>query len=463
MGSAKWEGGLGRGLTFGDAAGVCLNCLQIIRGVSMRVRSRRGRAGGMLACAFGLVLALSACTATPTTVAIDLPEQVDAALAADTATQLEDAVTSAIWASGASGAVVGVWAPWSGTWVKGLGTQAHGSSKPVEADASFRAGRITRAMTCDVLYAVAAEGTLSIDDTVPTWVSGVPDLKDVTLEELCDGTSGTGSYSGQLFSQWLSNPDREWNPNELAAYGLGQPRTTLPGEAWRDSDAGYVLLGLALERATGETASALLKKYVFDRLELTSTYLPSAVAAPPAESGAVLRGFHSSLISEGVADCAEPLDITTLSSSIGFTDSGVVSTIADLGRYAQALAAGALNPKGVDRFANPMPAYEGAPSWYTTDGGAFQAGSMIGQYGGVPGYISAAFADPTTGLTVAVVLNNSVRDASVAEALAWELAAIASKAPAAAGNTAPEAGLPWTAEQYHTSIAASSVCPAPAS
>ena len=41
----------------------------------------------------------------------------------------------------------------------------------------------------------------------------------------------------------------------------------------------------------------------------------------------------------------------------------------------------------------------------------------------------------------------------MAASLAWELAAIASKAPAAAGETAPEAGLPWTAQQYHDAIA----------
>ena len=63
----------------------------------------------------------------------------------------------------------------------------------------------------------------------------------------------------------------------------------------------------------------------------------------------------------------------------------------------------------------------------------------------MPGYLTAAFADPNVGLTVAVVLNNSAIGADVAAYLAWELAAIASKAPAAAGETAPEAGLPWTA------------------
>ena len=80
----------------------------------------------------------------------------------------------------------------------------------------------------------------------------------------------------------------------------------------------------------------------------------------------------------------------------------------------------------------------------------------------MPGYLSAVFSDSATGLTVALVLNNSAAAPTVAASLAWELAAIASKAPAAAGEAPPEAGLPWTAQQNHDAIAAAAVCPLPA-
>jgi D-alanyl-D-alanine carboxypeptidase len=60
------------------------------------------------------------------------------------------------------------------------------------------------------------------------------------------------------------------------------------------------------------------------------------------------------------------------------------------------------------------------------------------------------------------VLNNSAVGGSAAAFLAWELAAIASKAPPTAGETLPEAGLPWTAQQFHDTIAASAICPLPA-
>jgi D-alanyl-D-alanine carboxypeptidase len=94
-------------------------------------------------------------------------------------------------------------------------------------------------------------------------------------------------------------------------------------------------------------------------------------------------------------------------------------------------------------------------------GGAVLAGSLIGQFGSVPGYLTGVFSDPKSGLTVAVALNNSAASEAIGAYLAWQLAAIASKAPAASGETAPEAGLPWTAQQYHDAIAKAAVCPLP--
>jgi D-alanyl-D-alanine carboxypeptidase len=87
---------------------------------------------------------------------------------------------------------------------------------------------------------------------------------------------------------------------------------------------------------------------------------------------------------------------------------------------------------------------------------------MVGQFGWTPGYQRAAFSYPATGFTVGVSLNDSTTGGSTAAYLSWELAAIASKAPAAEGETAPDFGLPFTAEQYHKTITDSAItCVAP--
>ncbi|WP_137844571.1 serine hydrolase domain-containing protein [Microbacterium sp. 2FI] len=422
----------------------------------MRHRTSRKRVGALLAGALTAAIVVLAGCSADTHVDIDVPPQTDVALAEETVQQLQDAVTAAMTASGSSGAIVGVWAPWSGSWVAALGTQTPGGA-PVTTDMTFPATKMTRAMTCDVLYALAERGTVALDDSVDEYVSGVPALADVTLEQLCDSTSGLGSYTPHLFGTWVQNPERAWKPRELASFGIGKERDSEAGAAYLDSDAGYVLLGLALERAAGMTAAELIAEHVVDPLDLDAT----ALEATPSDA-VRLTGLHSRTLEGGGRDCAEPLDVTETSLSIGFTDSGVLTDIDDLGRYAQALASGALVPDDAERFADPLAPSSGALSWNMRAGGAVLAGSLIGQAGALPGYITAAFSDPDTGLTVALVLNNSAASGSVGTYLAWELAAIASKAPAVAGESAPAAGLPWTAEQQHAAIAERAICAAPA-
>ncbi|MFJ4254315.1 serine hydrolase domain-containing protein [Microbacterium sp. NPDC090003] len=414
--------------------------------------SRRWRAAAASAVVLGLVL--TGCTSEDS-FTYEPPAQVDGALPDDMTAQMQEAVDNAIRASGSSAAIVGVWAPWSGQWVTGVGSQEPGGETPVDVDMSFRIADVTRLMTCDVLYALADEGTVDLDGAVPDYVSGVPDLEGVTLVDLCNGTSGLGSSEQKITAEWLNTPGRVWAPLELAGFGLAQPRTPV-ATTYRDSDAGYLLLGLALERASGMSAAQLIAEYVTEPLGLANTSLPSSTPAPPS-TGDVLQGHYLNPVEGGFA-CSAPVDITTLSSSSGYTDSGAVSTISDLGRYAQAEARQVLRTEEEpDRFAAPLPAFDGAESWYQATGGAFLVGSMVGQHGWTPGYATAAYSDPTSGFTVAVVLNNSTAGAGIAQSLAWELAAIGSKAPAADGQTAPEFGLPFTAEQYREAVNAAAL------
>lgn len=413
------------------------------------------RALAALTGALLVTVTLTAC-APDRALSIDAPEQVEGALPEATLAELNAAVQGAMAAAGASGAIVGVWVPWSGTWVEGIGVDAVGA--PVTPDLGFRVGNLTRLMTCDVMYSLAADGLLTVDDPVSDYVAGAPDLDEVTLKQLCDGSAGLGSSEASVRGSWLSNSTRVWTPLELAAFGLGRERTA-PGTGYRDSDAGYVLLGLALERAGKASMANLLKERVFEPLQLTDTRLPGARAASPSAAGGALSGYRLGRTPEGALDCTNPIDASVVSASIGYADSGVVSTVTDLGRYLSALGAGTLDrtEDPAARWSTPFPATANAPAWYTATGGGLQAGSLIGQYGWMPGYLTAGFVDPGTGMTVVVVLNNSAGSADIAGQLAWQLAAIASKAPAAAGATAPDFGLPWTPEQYAESIAAASV------
>ncbi len=241
--------------------------------------SRRWRAAAASAAVLALVLtgcsSEGSFTYTP-------PAQVDGALPDATVDAMQAAVDNALTASGASGAIVGVWVPWSGSWVTASGTQDRDGGE-LSTDMTFRVADVTRLMTCDVLYALADEGTVKLDAKVPKYVSGVADMKDVTLLDLCNGTSGAGSSEPTIKGALMNTPERIWSPLELAGYGLGRERLA-PATAFRDSDAGYLLLGVALERATGMSASELIAEYVTEPLELSATSLPGSTPAAPGDT-----------------------------------------------------------------------------------------------------------------------------------------------------------------------------------
>src|SRR5215217_4312136 len=103
--------------------------------------SRRWRAAAASAVVLGLML--TGCS-NEQTFSYTPPTQVDGALPDDMVAQMQAAVDNAIVASGSSAAIVGVWAPWSGQWVTGVGSQEPGGETPVDVDMSFRIADVTR-------------------------------------------------------------------------------------------------------------------------------------------------------------------------------------------------------------------------------------------------------------------------------------------------------------------------------
>src|SRR5690606_23698331 len=100
-------------------------------------RSLRGRAAAVLSLLAATTFGMSACAADAT-IDIGAPEQVEGAIAEPTLAELQTAVADAMAATGSSGAIVGVWVPWSGTWVTGLGTITPTSETAVTTDMTFR-------------------------------------------------------------------------------------------------------------------------------------------------------------------------------------------------------------------------------------------------------------------------------------------------------------------------------------
>jgi D-alanyl-D-alanine carboxypeptidase len=408
-----------------------------------------------LAVATSLIGGLAACSG-PVEATVDFPEQASGDLPAAVAEQLDAAVANGMALGAASGAIVGVWAPWSGRWTSAPGTVAPGGA-PMSTDMHFRIGDNTKPMTCDVLFALVEAGKMSLDDEVSEHVPGVIGVDGLTLGQLCQSTSGLGDYSSQLKQYFASNPQRLWTPMELVSHGVSFPTTGAPGAAYAPSETNYVLLGLVLEAATHSSMATLYEDYVFQRLGMDDTSFPGPKDIDPPSPFAT--GWEVPRQPDGTLACDTPIDESKLSNSMVFAAGGVVSTVSDLKQYVQALAAGSLHGDATrDEAWKTVPVADDAPAWQGYGPGALQMGPMRGQAGSIPGHLSAMLADPDSGLTVVVMLNNSTAGKELAQLLAMKLAAIALKAAPAEGRERPTTGLPWSEEQMSEQLTARGVC-----
>ena len=410
----------------------------------------------MAVAAIATALTLTACTGD----GADPGQQfdpVDATFDAALVTSLDAVLDQAIALSGSSGGIAGVWAPWAGSWSAASGTVGFNeNARPASTTTRFRLGTLTAELTCTVLLRLVEAGTVSLDDPVTDYVERVAGLEGITLEQLCRHTSGLADYYPGLEPHFISNPERVWSPNELLATGLANNPTGAPGQKWSYSRTGILLLGLALEEATGRTWNDLVKQYVADPLGLDDTALP----APTSTRLDGVLGAYAATIAGGKPVCDAVLDDSAQSSSTGGVAAGAVSSLDDLYRLSEAFATGSLLGEHHARLQwTTTPLGGSAPPWQTFGIGGAEYGPLRGGFSESPGALTAAFTDPETGLTVVVALNNSTSGADFVREAAFALASLGSKAAAAGDRQQPLVELPWSFEQATAKMTELGLCP----
>ncbi len=424
-----------------------------------RLGGKRRRYTVVAAVAAALALALSGCTGgviDPTTQF----DQVEAAFDEELATQLQTVLDEAVALSGSSGGVAGVSAPWAGEWQGASGSVSFAEQAPaVTPDVDVRMATLTTEVTCTILLRLVDAGSVALDDEVSTYVDWIPGIDGITLEQLCRHTSGLADYYPGLRSHFVRNPERVWPANELLSSGLALDRVGSPGEQWAHSRTGVLLLAMALERRTSRSWSDLAEQYVFGPLGLDETTLP-----PPRDTqlDGILGAYSAGIAQDGTIDCAVMLDDSSQSSSIGGAAAGAVSSLDDLQRLSEAFATGALIGEHSAREQwSPSSIGGDAPTWQQWGIGGAQYGPMRGTAGETAGALTAAFTEPSSGLTVVVALNNSTSGADFVRETAFAFASLASKARAAADRAQPMVELPWSLEQATAKMHELAKCPRP--
>jgi D-alanyl-D-alanine carboxypeptidase len=328
----------------------------------------------------------------------------------DTGQAPEDALNAALGQSfsesGAPGVVAAVQTP-DYTWVETRGVADRTSEEPITPDVHQRIGSVNKTFTVSLLLQAEADGLLSLDDTIDQYYEGIPNGDEITLRQMANMTSGIASYTfnEQFRDALLSDPQRVWTPEELVQFAIDDSPAFDPGTEFQYSNTNTVLLGLVLQQVTGRPIGDLYREQIIEPLGLQETSFPeledSSLPDPQAR-GYTLQGQSG----------GEPVDITNLNPSWGWTAGAMISTMDDLLVYGRALGTGeGLLPP--EQQAERLDSFLGGDIPPNTADRAYGFGigreyGWLGHTGTLPGYNTTVYYSPELDATVVVETNSDI-------------------------------------------------------
>jgi D-alanyl-D-alanine carboxypeptidase len=301
----------------------------------------------------------------------------------------------------APGVIVGVRGP-KGTWTKAYGLADLTNSTPATTDMYQRIASITKPFVGTVILQLADERRLSLDDPIDDYVPNVPNGSHITLRQLITMTSGLPNYSDD--AAWgadvLSDPTAQWTPDRLLEDAWAMPTSFAPGANMEYSNTNFVLLGLVIERVTGQTLSEALTDRILKPLHLNDTTYPTDATLPAPH----LTGYTIPLVVYGGAPATDTwLDASGWNPSSAGAAGAMISRVDDLLVWGRALATGrGVLPSSaqVQRLKSFATAHLSAGEFY---GEALMCkDGWIGHNGNMPGYNSMVRYNPQTDTTIVV-------------------------------------------------------------
>ncbi|MBY0600443.1 serine hydrolase domain-containing protein [Bacillus bingmayongensis] len=295
------------------------------------------------------------------------------------------------------------------TWGYAAGVADLNTKKPMKTDFRFRIGSVTKTFTATVVLQLAGENRLNLDDSIEKWLPGVIqgngyDAKQITVRQILNHTSGIAEYLRSKEAD-IMDTKRSYTAEELVKIGLSMPPDFAPGKGWSYSNTGYVLLGILIEKVTGNSYAEEIENRIIEPLELSNTFLPGNSSVIPGTKHA-----RSYVQPEGASELK---DVTYFNPSIGSSAGDMISTADDLNKFFSFLLGGKLlKEQQLKQMLTTVPTGIAEIGRYGL--GIYETKlpngvSIWGHSGGIPGFVT--FAGGTIGgkHTLAVSLNSMGR------------------------------------------------------
>jgi CubicO group peptidase (beta-lactamase class C family) len=316
--------------------------------------------------------------------------------------------------------------------IRGNDTLAYGAHGLANVDAwraptattIYEIGSITKQFTSAAVMKLVEQGRVKLDDDLSKYVPQFPlQGKKVSIRQLLNHTSGIHSYTSS--PEWSKTWGDALSPDAIVKFVAADTFDFAPGTAYRYNNTGYVLLGMVIEKASGQKYANYLDSQFFKPLGLRQTsYCPSKTSDP-----AFALGY-----SKGTSgtERAKFLDL-----SHPFSAGALCSTVGDLVKWQRALDGGkVVSPASYALMSTADSLNSGRKINYGFGlvPGVYNGRKTVSHTGGIPGFATAATYVPDDSLSIVVYTNF---DGVSPQALVQNLLRVAyGEAPVARGAAA---------------------------
>ncbi len=269
----------------------------------------------------------------------------------------------------------------------------------------YRIGSITKQFTAASIMKLVEAGMLSLDDELTAFL---PDYStaghNITIDRLLNHTSGIKGYTemeafGEVMREDLSQ-------EELIALFSAEPFEFAPGEKYQYNNSAYYLLGVIIEKVTGQTYEEYLHENIWEPLGmLESHYLDnSPIVRNRAEGYEFRRG--------------RVVNDDPLSMRLPYSAGSLGSSVSDLFTWQAALQGNRVISEGsYERMITPGTLNGGKKLTYGygLGIGAMEGHRKISHGGGINGFRTHLSYYPDDDLTVVVLTNTGSASPAVLE------------------------------------------------
>jgi len=300
---------------------------------------------------------------------------------------------------------------------KSIGSASLETGKAHTSSSAFQIGSVSKTFTAIAVLQLVQQHKLTLEDSLQRFLPGLP-YKNLQVKHLLSHTSGLPDKE-ELFFPLIEQDSGYKAGNQTiipAMKALGKPLAFAPGSAWRYNNTGFALLALIVEKVSGETFAAYLKRHIFAPAGMKDSYLLGPEQNRPNQVGGYLIRHHYLNDLESI-DKNKKVRRWSYNLRGLYGPTNIVSTTADLLRFASALDGHkllgkkiqdtAFSPYLLNDKAKASPGGEFGPvdyglGWFLPE---TTLGKMVMHTGREPGFFSFFWHDLTSGKTL-ILLDN---------------------------------------------------------